>query len=272
MGSRLWAGWILWSLSLSGVGWSGLDIEADWFGGSWGPTTPSLSPYSDWDIKETLHFTKKPGTPWIQKPVKRVLVTAYTDRPTIWTTLRYRSVMRLAQWYLARCRIRIDIPKLRVLPHKTLTHKRLVRWKVPRPLIVSKDPAETLLLFTHDVQYYWGRGSQRRRYRLLGVSSTVWVEVKRNHWLKRHAVWTRLSPVYTTLAHELGHRLGLPHVSEPYRLMVTGSGVRGSLTMLWTSFLGYMAPQRFRFTPQECLTMHKTLHKQRKRRHKKGKR
>ena len=91
-----------WSLSLAGVGWSGLDVEAEWFGDSWGARTPSLSPYSDWDLKKTIQFTKKPGTLWIQKPAKTLKVTAYTDRPKMWTSLRYRSAMKLAQWYLAR--------------------------------------------------------------------------------------------------------------------------------------------------------------------------
>ena len=248
-----------WSLSLAGVGWSGLDVEAEWFGGSWGARTPSLSPYSDWDLKKTIQFTKKPGIPWIQKPLKILKVTAYTDRPRMWTQLRYRSAMKLAKWYLARCRIFMKIPKLRILPPETLTHKRLVRWKIHKALTVSNDPGETMLFFTQDVQYYWGRGKKRRKYRLLGVSASVWLERKKNRWIKRHAVWTRLSPVYTTLVHELGHRLGLPHVAKPYRLMVTGSGVRSSPKMLWTSFLGYMAPKRFRFTPKECSTMHRKL-------------
>lgn len=256
---------MVWSLMGPGLAWSGLDQEANWWGESWGPTTPSLSPYSDLDLPETLAFTRTPGTPWIDVPVRPLTVTVYTDRPALWTPLRYKSVMRLARWYLARCRIRLRVPRLRTLPRGTLTRNHRVRWKIPRKLTVTRAPDETLIFLTRSVAYDWGRGAKRRRVRLLGVSASVVLRRSRGQWLRRKAVWVRASPVFTTLVHELGHRLGLKHVAAPYRLMVTGSGVRSSLRMLWTSMLGYFAPVRFGFAPAECHTMHRTLRQERQR-------
>ena len=256
--------WIWWSIAGVGLSWSGLDANANWWGEDWGSKTPSLSPYSDWDLRETLRFTRKPGKPWVDLPPKTLIVTAYTDRPLMWKPVRYWAAMKLAQWYLARCRIHMEIPALRRLKPGLLTRKQVVQWVLRRNLAQTKDRNETFLFFTRYVQYYWGKGQQRRLYRLLGVSHQVHLIAGRRK-MTRKAVWVRLSPVYTTLVHELGHRLGLPHVVGTYRLMVTGSGVRSSAKMLFTSLLGYLDPERFRFTPAECRTMHKTLEAGRKR-------
>ncbi len=256
--------WLWWSVAGASLAWSGLDVEANWWGESWGETTPSLSPYSDWDLRSTLRFTRKPGKPWVNLPEQTLVVTAYTDRPLLWKPVRYWAAMKLAQWYLARCRIRMEIAPLRRLKPGLLTKKALVQWVLPRNLSQTKKRSETFLFFTRHVQYYWGLRLQRQLYRLLGVSSKVRMVLGSRKWITRNAVWVRLSPVYTTLVHELGHRLGLPHVVGAYRLMVTGSGVRSSATMLWTSLLGYLDPVRFRFTPQECHVMHQTLNNERK--------
>lgn len=260
-----WYVWLMSGISWGGWAWSGLDYEANWWGNTWGKTTPSLSPYSDLDLPETLDFTNAPGIPWSNTTPQSLTVTVYTDQPRLWKEIRYQSVMRLARWYLARCQIQMNIPKIRRLPPGILTSQDgLVQWQIPLDLTVTREHRETLIFLTRHVDYIWGAGTSRQRYRLLGVSSTVRLQNRPGRWIQRPAVWVRASPVFTTLVHELGHRLGLPHIVSPYRLMLTGSGVRSSLPMLWTSLLGYMDPQRFVFSSQECQTMHKTLRRERK--------
>jgi hypothetical protein len=245
--------------------------RGNWWGQSWGETTPSLTPYSDFDVEGTLEFTKRAGKPWLNAPRQYLRVTAYTDDPRSWTELRYRSVMRLTRWYLSRCQIEISIPPLRKLPVGTLTKDGLVRWRVSLPLTQSQDPGETLLLFTRKVEYIWSDKKGKRKYSLLGLSHHIWLQDRAGKWYRRAGAWVRPSPVFTTMVHELGHRLGLPHIEDIYSLMLTGSGVRSSPRLLWTSLLGYFDPARFRFSAAECQKMHDTLRLERKKNHRQAK-
>lgn len=220
--------------------------------------TPSLSPYTRWDLAHTFAFADKPGRPWVQLPWRSLRLSPYTDAPKLWTPLHIKQTVRLTRWYLARCRIRLVLAPLRSLPAGSLKRPDgQVRLRLARPLLRSRDPYETLIFFTRQVHYAFD--PRRPPYRLLGLSALIQTRDRRGAWHKRRAVWTRLSPVYTTLVHEIGHRLGLRHKVRPYDLMLTGYGVRSSFWHLWTSALGFFDPQRFRFFPSQCRTMHRFL-------------
>lgn len=245
---------------LSGIVWVGL--LGVWGGSPMMPDLPkeripSLTPYSDVDLPGTLAFTREAGRPWVSLPKKRLIVTAYTDRTDLWTKLRYQAAMKMARWYLGRCQIDLPLTPLRVLPRGTFTKKGLVQWRVFRRIRRTDDDFETMLLFTDSVTYFWGKPPQK--VKLLGLSAKIWSREGTNKWRQHFAVWTRLSPVYTTLVHEIGHRLGLVHTKRPYRLMLNGAGVRSSFETLMTSLVGFFSPKLFLFTKKECQVMHRTL-------------
>lgn len=257
---------ILLSLQLIGLGWfPASGFSAGLLGLHPEQHIPSWTPFSSVDIEHTLSFTRFAGRPWIHRPMQRFQVVVYTDRPHIWTQKKYKGVMRLSRWYFRRCRMDFSIPKLHVVPPNTLTRKGFVQWKIPRH--VKPIQNTTFLFLTDRVDYMWGRPKSKRRkkIKLLGVSARVWLRRKSSHWKAYPAVWMRMSPVFSTLAHEIGHRWGLKHSKRPYRLMLNGAGVRSSLHTLGTSLLGFLAPQRLRFSVKECKTMYAMLHREKKR-------
>ena len=223
-----------------------------------GDEIPSLSPVSDLDLEESIRFTRRPGRPWIKAPWKRLVVTAYTDAPDVWTRQRFRLTMRLTRWYLARCRIQLPHIRLRKLPAGTFLKKGgVVKHRVPKKLLLTQRKDETLLLFTRHV-FFRFRGTKKPT-KLLGLSSRVRSQDQAGRWRWRQAVWVRNSPIYTTLVHELGHRMGLPHSGALFDLMLTGSIVRSSLPILWTSMIGFFDMKQFRFSTRQCRRMHAIL-------------
>jgi len=223
---------------------------------------PSITLYSQADLPKTMAFTDRPGVPWVRYPMRTLYVTAYTDAPKLWTKVRYESAMKLARWYLMRCRIHMKIPKLRVLKRGTLLKKRHLRFRIPQRLIRTKRPDETFLFFT---KYAYVTFPKRKRpTSLLGLSHYALVYDQNDRWRKRRAVWVRYSLIYTTTAHEIGHRLGLKHVRWPYNIMLTGSGVRSSARILSSSISGFFDVKRFQFTPGQCTKMHRVLIKEQK--------
>jgi hypothetical protein len=198
---------------------------------------PSLTPWTDADLAGTVAFTRRPPPdradgPWLTLPL-----TPWTDAPDAWDAVRFGAVLRLTRWYLGACRIRVEAAPLRVLPRGLpKRHDGLFR---------TDADAETLVILTTRLDRtllgYATRAKERRRPR-------------------RGLVFARRSVVLTVLPHELGHRLGLPHVTRPYALMIGGpKDVFASTHMAITSGLGFFDPRRFGFTADECATMRRRL-------------
>jgi hypothetical protein len=146
--------------------------------------------------------------------------------------------------------------------HRVITQKGRLHFVVEGLALPPPEAAQTLVLLTRELSMLWG--NPPRPYTLLGYSSTVRIVEKsadgKVKSVERSAVWVRYSSlIWTTFAHELGHRLGLPHIRKPYNLMLTGEGVRSSPELLHTSLRGYYKPQRFRFTVAQCKTMRAKL-------------
>ena len=242
-------------------------LGGDFFLGGDDIDVPSLTPASDWDLKESLAFTRQAGEAFVDFPWRTLNITSYTDSKKDWTALRYKYALRLARWNFARCHIRLSATKLHILSSYTLSQKNgLVISKIPLKLSRTTDRYETFLLLTKQVRYHFGvgRGSSKKRKatKLLGLSSLVYSKNSGGKWQSHYAVWVRWSPILTTLTHELGYRLGLRHTKRAYDLMLTGSIVRSSGALLWTSMKGFFDTKLFHFDARQCAIMHRVLRKE----------
>ncbi len=227
-----------------------------------GVQVPSLTPFSDWDLEYSFTFTEHLQKPIIRGKWRTLQITAYTDAPQIWTPLRFKYALRLARWNLSQCKIRLSPTKLYQLPPRSLSDERgIVREKIKRVLIRGKGRHETLLFLTKAVNYRFRKngGGRYPLSRLLGLSSMVRSKNLQGKWQWNYAVWVRWSPILTTLVHELGHRLGLPHTRRPYDLMLTGYYVRSSPQLLLSSIKGFFDARLFHFDKKQCLKMSRLL-------------
>lgn len=222
----------------------------------------TLTPYSDGEYRKTLVFTETPARSVVEGRWLEARVWAFTDAPRLWTKVGYGPIFRLSRWYFERCKIRLVDGGFSVVRGERLTEKGRLLFALPRFRAPKMGVSDTLIFLTGDLSIAWGMPV--RNYRLLGYSSRVLSDGAQGRRL-RAAVWVRSSMIWTTMAHELGHRWGLLHIVRPYNLMLTGDGVRRSAQMLGTSLRGYFEPSRFRFTRAQCATMRSRLEAEQKR-------
>ncbi len=255
---------------------------------------PSLTPYSPIDREESISFIYKlDQRPFQRVPKLRARLLLVTDYPEGWPVGLIRDIVSLSNWYFSRCRIEISVENRDYRPilfskgfflDSGPLIKRKFRDKkfeeLLRPYLENRA-GFTLVILTKSVIVPAGKG---KTVSLLGLSHFVWVfssgRLKktpkvstRPGYIKLQAigkklsspsfvipaVWVRPSPIITTFVHELGHRFGLPHRSMAYNLMLTGYLIRRSLSLLWTSLLGYFEPFRFSFSPRDCSEMYRKL-------------
>ncbi len=224
----------------------------------------TLTPYSDGEYRKTLAFTETPARSVVEGGWLEARVWAYTDDSGLWTKARYQSIFRLSRWYFERCKIRLVDGEFSVVQGERLTEKGRLLFALPRFRAPKMGASDTLIFLTRQLSIPWGMPA--RSYPLLGYSSQVLSDGAQGRKL-RAAVWVRSSMIWTTMAHELGHRWGLLHIVRPYNLMLTGDGVRRSAQMLGTSLRGYFEPSRFRFTRAQCATMRGRLKAEQKIQH-----
>lgn len=246
-----WLGW--WLVALVGQA----ESQAVWTGRETSEGMASISPYSPWDRAATLAFTRgRPPSaleepePWLSFPL-----WIYTDAPDLWTPSEINLVLAMTRWYFGACKIGLDLQGIAILPLDRLIQREPLVFSLPLRLSRMPRKDETLAFLTRRVHYRWGK----QVFRLLGLSVTMRLLDRKGQAVDRPVVWTRASPIYTTLAHEIGHRLGLPHTTLPRNLMLNGPGVVASARNLWTSIGGFFSPRDFGFTATQCLTMRQTL-------------
>ncbi|MCB9640676.1 MAG: hypothetical protein H6727_17405 [Myxococcales bacterium] len=216
----------------------------------------TLTPYSPWQYRKTLSFLENPPRAVAKGEWLEARLWAYTDEPKLWTSERYQPLFEMARWYFSRCKIRLVDEGFRVHAGEALTAKGRLRFSMPRFRAPRVGALDTMIFLTRDLFIRWG--SPTRNYRLLGYSGKVFSDGEDGLRKQRAAVWVRHSMIWTTLAHELGHRWGLQHIRLPFNLMLTGDGVRSSPKLLGTSIRGYLEPSRFRFTKKQCERMRST--------------
>lgn len=216
----------------------------------------TLTPYSDGEYRKTLAFSETQARPRVEGPWLEARLRAFTDAPKVWTAARYQPIFRLARWYFEHCKIRLVDGGFSVVRGEDLTKRGQLLFALPRFRAPKMEASDTLVFLTRDLHIPWGQPA--RNYPLLGYSSSVLSDGVEGQQ-RRPAVWVRSSMIWTTLAHELGHRWGLLHIVRPYNLMLTGDGVRRSAQMLGTSLRGYFEPMRFGFVRSQCATMRARL-------------
>ncbi len=224
---------------------------------------PSLTPYSALDIDETLGLPER--LPLLKRKFLTLKIISVSDYPEYWRGRSYRDIIKLASYYLRDCRIKLKATPLYYFARggfhrKGGLIKRRFSWLFFRRLGKKREQLldSTLVFFTDKVAYRYRVKGKFEVRRFLGLSSQIWI-IRGEERFLRPAIWLRPSLVYTVLVHELGHRLGLPHIPRPYSLMLTGPLIRRSFPLALSALWGFFDPELLYFSENECKIMYKKL-------------
>ena len=216
---------------------------------------PSLTLYSRWDQAKTLSYmARHPRRPWKSSwRWKTLKLRLYTSSPRDWKQAHVHLVQRLSDWYFAPCRIRFRWTDPKPVSKRLLHRDGKLRYHMARKHLPDWKPGETLLFLTRRLRT--PMRDLKGTVSLLGLNFRVLLKKKGRVRFRVPTVWVRSSLMFTTMPHELGHRLGLKHIRKKHNLMLTGSGVRSSFGVLWSSVTGYFDPVQFHFSRRQCRKM-----------------